>query len=287
MKKTFLTLFSFCLLSYVATAQTWDSGDSWDNSGDSWDNSGDSWDNSGGSDYNYDPGSGSGTMGDSTGADAWGGGDWGNQGGFDYGSGGQDYVRTARPKTEARPYERFTGMPYDSAAELVTYVEIVEVILPDEYLGDNYTTSDSLYARALKWMQLQFGEKEAKKMIEDAGQDPKGREGQTIKAIVVMPLVVEINEYSRSTAGVIQFDMELRFKDERYRYKFNNFVHVTPDKSGGKEAVRTYMEYYMTAKENARNNDKILMATNNQMNKLIDGLKQSCEMVPFIDDDDW
>jgi hypothetical protein len=43
----------------------------------------------------------------------------------------------------------------------------------------------------------------------------------------------------------------------------------------------------MTAKQNTRNNDKILMATNNQMNKLIDGLKQSCEMVPFIDDDDW
>lgn len=279
MKKTILTLFSFCFLSIVAVAQTWDSGDSWDNSGDS-------WDNSGGTDYNYDPGSGSGTMGDSSTTDDWGGGSW-DQSGFDFSGGGQDYVRTARPKVESKPYERFTGMPFDSASELVTYVEIVEVILPDDYLGDNYTTSDSLYARALKWMQLQFGEKEAKKMIEDAGQDPKGREGQTIKAIVVMPLVVEINEYSRTTAGVIQFDMELRFKDERYRYKFNNFVHVTPDKSGGKEAVRTYMEYYMTAKENERNNDKILMATNNQMNKLIDGLKQSCEMVPFIDDDDW
>jgi hypothetical protein len=282
MKKTFLTFFSLCLIGYVASAQTWD------NSGDSWDNSGDSWDNSGGTttDYDYDPGSGSGTMGDSTSVDDWGGGSW-DQSGFDYSSGGQDYVRTARPTVESKPYERFTGMPFDSAAELVTYVEIVEVILPDEYLGDNYTTSDSLYARALKWMQLQFGEKEAKKMIEAAGQDPKGREGQTIKAIVVMPLVVEINEYSRTTAGVIQFDMELRFKDERYRYKFDNFVHVTPDKSGGKAAVRTYMEYYMTAKQNTRNNDKILMATNNQMNKLIDGLKQSCEIVPFIDDDDW
>ncbi|NNJ55478.1 MAG: hypothetical protein HKP14_05080, partial [Bacteroidia bacterium] len=47
------------------------------------------------------------------------------------------------------------------------------------------------------------------------------------------------------------------------------------------------MEYYMTAKQNIKNNDKILMATNNQMNKLIDDLKRTCDATPFIDDDDW
>ena len=81
--------------------------------------------------------------------------------------------------------------------------------------------------------------------------------------------------------------MELRFKDERYRYKFNNFVHVTPNRSGGKENDVTYMEYYLTAKKNIKGNDKILMACNSQMTRLIDDLKATCAATPFIDDDDW
>ncbi len=286
MKKLILTLLTFGLMGLYSTAQnTWDSNDTWDDSGDSWDKNGDA-------NYDYDPGSGSGVVGTDTGAvDSWGDDDdsWGgDDSGFDYGSGGtEEYVRSARPKVEAKPYERFTGMPYDTAAELVTYVEIIEVIVPDEYLGDDYSISDSLYARAKVWMNQQFGEKEAKKMIEEAGEDIRGREGQTIKAIAVMPLIVEVNKYAKTTAGVLQFDMELRFKDGRYRYKFNNFVHVTPNTSGGKDEVRTYMEYYMTAKKDVKSNDRILMATNNQMNRIIDDLRKSCNATPFIDDDDW
>ncbi|MBT8326180.1 MAG: DUF4468 domain-containing protein, partial [Bacteroidia bacterium] len=251
MKKILLTLLTIGFVGILAQAQTWDdSGDSWDDSGDSWDDSGDSWDDgSTSSDYDYDAGAGSGTVGDSASNDDWGGDDWGSDGGFDYGGGQDEYVRSARPKVESKPYERFTGMPYDSAAELITFVEIVEVIVPDRFLdlgGEDYSVSDSLYERARSWMAQQFGEKEAKKMIEEAGEDLQGREGKTIQAIVVMPLVVERNKFAKSTAGVIQFDMEIRFKDERYRYKFNNFVHVEPNFAGGKDEVRTYMEYYMT-----------------------------------------
>ena len=292
MKKLFLTLLTIGFFSLFTNAQTWDdSGDSWDDSGDSWDDSGDSWDDgSTSSDYDYDAGAGSGTLDDSTASDDWGGDDWGDGSDYDFGGGQQEYVRSARPKVEAKPYERFTGMPYDSAAELITYVEIVEVIVPDRFLdlgGDDYSLSDSLYERARSWMAQQFGEKEAKRMIEEAGEDAKGREGKTINAVVVMPLVVEKNKYAKTNAGIIQFDMELRFKDERYRYKFNNFVHLEPNTTGGNDEVRTYMEYYMTAKQNIKNNDQILIATNNQMNKLIDGLKRTCDATPFIDDDDW
>jgi len=291
MKKFFLTLLTIAFTGLFVNAQWDDTGsDSWDTGSDSWDdNSGGSWDDNG-TDYNYDAGSGGGTMTDDTSNADWGGGDdWGgDDASFDFGGGYQDeYVRAARPEVKARPYERFVGMPYDSAAELVTYVEIVEVIVPDEYFGDDYSISDSLYTRATSWMRQQFGEKKSKKMIEESGEDTKGREGETIKAVVVMPLVVEINKYAKSTAGVIQFDMELRFKDGRYRYKFKDFVHVTPNSSGGKEEVRTYMEYYMTAEDNVRQNDKILMATNNQMNRLIEDLRKSCDATPFIDDDDW
>lgn len=304
MKKIFFTLTAFCLMGTVTYAQSWDdqSWDDSDDSGDSWgsddgtsdDGSDDSWGSDGSSDNgdaDYDQGTGaaadnvSDDAGDGWGDDdaSWGGDD--DEGGY-----GDDYVRSARPKVEAKPYERFTGMPFDSAAQLVTFVEIVEVVVPDRFLdlgGDDYSVSDSLYARALVWMNKQFGKKEAKKMIDESGIDPSGKEGSTIKAVVVMPLIVQVNEYKQANAGIIQFDMELRFKDERYRYKFNNFVHVTPNNSGGKEEVRTYMEYYMTAKKNIRGNDKILLACNAQMNRLIDDLENTCAKTPYIDDDDW
>ncbi len=181
-------------------------------------------------------------------------------------------------------------MPYDSASQLVTYVEIVEVIVPDRFLdlgGVDYSLSDSLYARAISWMQTQFGTREAKQMIDAAGAAVGGKEGQTIKAYVTMPLVVQLNKYQTVEAGTIEFDMELRFKDWRYRYKFENFVHVQKSSTGDKNPDETYMEYYMTAKRNIKNNDKILMACNTQMTKLIDGLRATCEATPFIDDDDW
>ena len=196
MKKLLLTLLAIGFIGILANAQTWDdSGDSWDDSGDSWDDgSGD--DGSTSSDYDYDAGSGVGSVGDSAATDDWGGDDWGTDGGFDFGGGQDNYVRSARPKVESKPYERFTSMPFDSAAELITFVEIVEVIVPDRFLdlgGEDYSVSDSLYARARSWMAQQFGEKEGKKMIEEVCEDLKGREGKTIQAIVVMPLVVELN----------------------------------------------------------------------------------------------
>ncbi|NNE56288.1 MAG: DUF4468 domain-containing protein, partial [Flavobacteriales bacterium] len=275
----------------------WDNSgnDSWDNSGnDSWDNSGDNT-NSGDQSYNYDDASSGAGGFDSTGGadDGWGdwdagGGDWG--GGSD-GFGLVDVPRNSRPEVVARPYERFTGMPYDSATELITYVEVVEVIIPDRFFdlgGIPYDTEDSLQARAERWMKKEFGEKEAKKMIEDAGMDKDGREGNTINALVVMPLIYEKNKYTKINEGVIEFDMELRFKEGRYRYKFENFVHRTPAISGkrGAREDRTYLEYYLTAKRDVRHNDEILMACNNQMNKLIDGLKTTCKAVPFLDDDE-
>ena len=291
MKKTILILLVFTAFGLSANAQSWDdSGDGWgDDSGDGW---GDSGDDSGDqSDYNYDQGSGgtTGDVSDTTDGDDWGDDDgWGDDGGFDYGSGGDEYVRSARPKIESKPYERFTGMPYDSVAQLVTYTEVVEVILPENFLGDyDYTVSDSLFARAMSWMQTQFGKREAKQMIDASGADASGKEGQTIKAYVVMPLMVQLNKYQTTEAGTIEFDMELRFKDERYRYKFENFVHVQKSSNGNKKPDETYMEYYMTAKKNVRQNDKILMACNDQMTKLIDGLRATCEATPFIDDDDW
>ena len=283
----------------MTNAQGWDDTGSDDSWGSDDGTSDDGWGtDDGASDdgsYDYDPGSGASVPSgsDSASDDGWGDSDdsWGggsDDGGSSYG--GEEYVRSGRPKVEAKPYVRFTGMPYDSVAQLVTYVEIVEVIVPDRFLdlgGEDYSVSDSLYARALVWMNKQFGKKEAKKMIEESGIDPSGKEGNTIKAFVTMPLVAQINKYSKTEVGTIEFEMELRFKDERYRYRFDNFVHVSASRSGGAKADRTYMEYYVTAKKNIRATDKILMACNNQMNRMIEDLRNTCSETPYIDDDDW
>lgn len=298
---------AFCFSSTVSYGQGWDDNSGWDDSGDGWgdnsgddgwgnDNSNDGWGNDNGNDgnYDYDQGSGSANNGfvDSTGDDGWGSDDgWGDDsdwGGGDFG--GQDYVRSARPKVEARPYERFTGMPYDSSSMLITYQEVVEVIPPDRFLdlgGEDYSLADSLYARAMKWMQNEFGKRETKQMIDASGIDEKGREGNTINAYITMPLKVEVNKYKTMESGLIEFDMELRFKDERYRYKFENFVHVERSSPKGQKPDATYMEYYLTSKRDIRGNDKILIACDNQINRLIDDLKATCAHTPFVDDDDW
>lgn len=290
MKKTILTLL---VLGFAAVTfgQGW-GDDSWDNSGDGWGTNDGSSDDDGS--YDYDPGSGStaGLADDSSSTDdGWGDDSWGDDdGGFDFGGGGQDYVRSARPKVEARPYERFTGMPYDSTAMLITYSEIIEVIPPDRFLdlgGEDYSLADSLYARAMSWMEKEFGKRKAKQMIDDAGIDEKGREGSTINAYVSMPLKMQVNKYKTTENGILEFDLELRFKDERYRYKFENFVHVENYSPKGQKPDATYMEYYMTSKRDVIDNDKILIACNNQVNRLIEDLKATCAHTPFVDDDDW
>ena len=275
MKKLILTITILGLFGLGSYAQYEDYSDEWDYGSDDT--------------YDYDD-NGGGSVADSTATDdGWEDDGWDNNSSFDLGGGysGGDYVRSARPKFEHKTYERFTGMPYDSATELVTYMEIIEITVPDDYLGEPYDYADSLHARAVKWLGVQFGEKQAKKMMEENGPDSKNREGLTIMAIAKLPLVVELNKFAKKAAGIIQFDMELRFKDGRYRYKFNNFVHVEEDQTEGKEPVTTYIEYYMDAKKNVQDNDRILIATNNQMNILIEDLKRTCAAKPFIDDDDW
>jgi hypothetical protein len=248
--------------------------------------------------YNYD-GNGGGTYDDSTttdtsGYDSYDEYDYGDSGFDSYSYGGEEYVRSARPKFERKPYVRFSGMPYDSATELITYVEIIDVITPDNYLGDLYDGEDSLYARGLKWMIAQFGEKEVKQMLADAkeqntktGLDAKNREGKTIIATVTIPITVEYNEFKKVEGGKIRFDIELRFKDQRYRYKINNLVHIEQDLGGGKEDIETYMEYYLNTKKNIEHTDKILIATNNKLSTMIEELKKTCAALPFVDDDDW
>jgi hypothetical protein len=191
-----------------------------------------------------------------------------------------------KPKVVKKPYVRVT-LPYDSIAELVTYVEITEVLEPDDYLGDPYSSADSLYQRAFSFLVKEFGEKQVKKWMEESGEDYKLREGKTILIVAEFPVIVEYNEFRKIEAGKIVFDMELRFKDERYRYKFNNFQHVMPPSNGSKKESVNYFEYYLTSTVNVKNNDRILIAADKKINEMIAGLKASCNEPLVLDDDDW
>lgn len=281
MKKILFVLISLVTSSSITFAQ------SWDNQQDGWGDQEDGWGSEEESSEATDEKNSEDSWGDSENIDE----DWSDDddSNLSFGGVGDDYVRSSRPDVKARPYQRFTSMPFDSTSQLITFIEVVEVIVPERFLdlgGDDYSLSDSLYQRALTFMQTKFGKREAKSMVDAAGIDPDGKEGQTIKALVHMPLIVQVNEFQKVNAGIIYFDMELRFKDERYRYKFNNFVHKSKS-TNGKEDDITYLEYYMTAKKNARGNDQILIACKNHMNNFIDDLKITCAATPFIDDDDW
>ena len=185
MKKILFILLSLLTSYSVVYSQ------SWDNQDDSWGNQDDSWGSDDDESQSTDDESTDDACTDDEGMDdSWADDDGGD---FSFG-GGDDYVRSARPEVKARPYQRFTSMPYDSSSQLITFVEVVEVIVPDRFLdlgGDDYSLSDSLYQRALGWMQNKFGKREAKSMIDAAGIDPDGKEGQTIKAYVHMPLAVQ------------------------------------------------------------------------------------------------
>ena len=193
MKKILFVLISLVTSSSITFAQ------SWDNQQDGWGDQEDGWGSEATDEKNSED-----SWGDSENIDE----DWSDDddSNLSFGGVGDDYVRSSRPDVKARPYQRFTSMPFDSASQLITFMEVVEVIVPERFLdlgGDDYSLSDSLYQRALTFMQTKFGKREAKSMVDAAGIDPDGKEGQTIKALVHMPIIVQVNEFQKVNAGII------------------------------------------------------------------------------------
>jgi hypothetical protein len=204
----------------------------------------------------------------------------------DYGSSGSssddDKATTAlRPKFQRRAYERFTP-PLDTISGLITYLSVIEIL--DQDGVEIY--SDSIYKRAQRWLENEFGKKEAKDFTKSSGLN---KEGEGYKMVVSgrFPLVVQVNEYNAVPSGEVEFVMELRFKEGRYRYKINNLVHIEPPLAGTKSERRTYFEFYKNQKENVKAGDQILVAADAKINKLITGLYETCKEPIFVDQDDW
>ena len=171
-----------------------------------------------------------------------------------------------------KPYIRFE-VPFDSITELVTYTEIVN----EEEAG-----TDSLYWRAKRWINHEFGKKNMKKLIKkDDKKDFKiVMEGE-------FPLYIETNKFSKTLNGKVLFDMELRFKEGRYRYKINNLVHVVPPAPGEDKETRTYFEFYRKSNINPKGNDQILINADKKIKTMVSDLRKYCKEPIFVDEDDW
>jgi len=170
-----------------------------------------------------------------------------------------------------KPYIRFV-VPFDTITELVTYTEIIN----EEEAG-----TDSLYWRAKRWIKHEF--KGTKKQVikkDDKKEFKIVMEGE-------FPLVIEANKFSKSQNGKVVFDMEIKFKEGRYKYKINNLVHVVDPPPGEDKEIKTYFEFYKKSIINPKSNDAVLISADKKINKMIKDLKKYCKEPIFVDDDDW
>lgn len=182
------------------------------------------------------------------------------------------YSEAEPVKPEKKPYVRFV-VPFDTITELVTYTDIIN----EEEAG-----TDSLYWRAKRWIVHEFGKKNQKKVIkkDDKKEFKIVMEGE-------FPCYLETNKFSRTPNGKIQFDMELRFKEGRYKYKINNLVHLIPPPPGEDKEIRTYFEFYRKSTINPKGNDMVLMYADKKIKAMINDLKKYCKEPVFVDEDDW
>jgi hypothetical protein len=209
----------------------------------------------------------------------------------DYGIGGgssnrrDDDEGPKKPKFVRRPYDRFLP-PSDTITGLITYIQVVKVI----QLVKNEETEverDSIIFRTKKWLEKEFGKKEAKRFIQNDGENKEGGESYIILVHGRFPLYVENNDFVKIPSGEVEFIMELRIREGVYRYKINNLVHILPPVVGSKEERRTYFEFYKNVKENIKAGDMVMIAADKKINSMMSDLKLTCEGPPSVDEEDW
>jgi len=209
-----------------------------------------------------------------------------DNGDYGFGGGGGSDVDgnyIVKPRVTVKQHVRFVP-PYDSIRELVSYSGTVKVMD-----NENFEVEvDTIYHRAKNWMLAEFGEKELKKMTAMDDINPNASEMEyKIRLKGTFPCVVDVNEFRKEESGDVEFFMEIRIREGRYRYSVNNLVYVAEPLAGAKDGDRTYFEYFMKAKDNARNNDNILLAADKKINNMIDTLREHCQKQPLEEEDDW
>lgn len=195
--------------------------------------------------------------------------------------------------TTYKKYERFKA-PMDTVTELVTYMGIVpfKPLPNDVYDGG---TIDSLYMRAkLYLMQKYIKDYRASKnpkdnifpkdiLIED--MKPDGENGRIVIRPTV-PLYVSSNNFTKSEWGTLTFKIEIRVKEDKYRYKFTNFVHNTVEK-GSEKPTKTYIEYYANNTRGFKGTDQVLIAIDKMVKDIVKDLSKVMKDPIVIDQDNF
>ncbi len=195
--------------------------------------------------------------------------------------------------TTYKKYERFKA-PMDTITELVTYMGIVpfKPMPNDVYDGG---TIDSLYARARLYLMQKYikdyrASKNAKDnvfpkdiLVEDI--KPDGENGRIVIRPTV-PLYVSDNEFTKTQWGTLTFKIEIRVKEDKYRYKFTNFVHNTVEK-GTEKPIKTYIEYYANTNRGYKSTDHILIAIDKMVKDIVKDLGRVMKDPIVIDQDNF
>jgi hypothetical protein len=167
----------------------------------------------------------------------------------------------------AKPYERIK-LSVDSVTNLITYTGVIE---------QEESPSDSLYTRAKKWAEKQFGGK-------PSYQSDKRNQKLVINGY--LDAYSYSNKYTKKSIGRYNFKMTIWIKEGRYRYSITNLVHEGIKGNAG-EATRNYFEYYYTTTINIKGSDQTLRYADKELNKMINGFVKAMKDPVFVDEEDW
>lgn len=193
---------------------------------------------------------------------------------------------------EFKPYVRFKA-PMDTITQKVTYIGVVpfKPMANDMYDGG---TMDSLYWRAKKFLLNSYVKNFRAKTTKDfvfpkdilvEDFKPDGDVGRIIITPTI-PLILQRGRSNASQDGTVTFKLEIRVKDDKYKYKVTNFVHHTKEAITEKP-VDNYAEYYVNSKHNARSNDQILLAIDREVKTLVKSLGAVMKDPIILDEDNF
>lgn len=212
---------------------------------------------------------------------------------FSYSESGSSGPDPSEMPTTYKKYDRFKP-PIDTISDLITYTGIVPFtpLANDVYDGG---TIDSLYWRAKIYLMKKYirdyrASKNPKDLvfpkdilIEDV--KPDGENGRIIIKPTV-PLYVSTNSFTKSQWGTLTFKIEIRVKEEKYKYKFTNFVHNTVEK-GSEKPIKTYVEYYANTTRGFKGTDQILLSIDRMVKEIIKELSVVMKDPVVLDPDDF
>lgn len=200
-------------------------------------------------------------------------------------------VSTNTTAPEFKPYVRFNA-PMDTLTQKVTYMGVVP--FKPEPASDVWEPGDidSLYWRAKKFLLnayvKNFRAKATKDfvfpkdiLVEDF--KPDGENGRIIITPTI-PLVLRRGNTNPTANGSLTFKLEIRVKEDKYKYKVTNFVHHTKEPQTEKQ-INTYAEFYVNSKHSPRSNDQVLLAIDREVKNLVKSLNVVMKD-PIIKDED-